>query len=246
MFRVILQWVNSGIALYLGIVEAYRLTHSQRRFILFFLSCSSRSPKAWTEERSQCNRSWCQRSQNDLPMQLTFLPCSSSSVSTMVSTYWISTMVCGMSRWWRSRQTILWQKTVELFNSSTIQLNNVGSQSCWLLHSQKSIYQFWIPQNSSYPSVSIGYWFQDPTDIQICRCSSPLYKMAHLQIPNHGLKIVFSICSWLNLWMTNPGIWRVHCIFIYFSSAYKWTHAVQTDAIQGPTLLWNYNVGPGR
>lgn len=37
----------------------------------------------------------------------------------------------------------------------------------------------------------------------------------HLWNPNHGSKILFSICSWLNLRIGNPGIQRAKCIFIF-------------------------------
>lgn len=36
----------------------------------------------------------------------------------------------------------------------------------------------------------------------------------HLWIPNSGLKILFSVCGWLNLQMRNPVIQRADCIFI--------------------------------
>lgn len=37
---------------------------------------------------------------------------------------------------------------------------------------------------------------------------------SHMQTPSCGSKILFSICSWLNSRMGNPGLWRANCVFI--------------------------------
>lgn len=46
------------------------------------------------------------------------------------------------------------------------------------LHSWKYMCNFWLSKLNYSPSVSMGYWFQDPENAQIQECSSPLYKIA--------------------------------------------------------------------
>lgn len=74
-----------------------------------------------------------------------------------------------------------------------------------------------------------------PTDTQVCGCSSPYIKncrtkhtfdLSHMQIPDCGSKILFSICSCLNSQIRNRGIWRADCIFIE-----------NNPCVSGPTQL---------
>lgn len=117
----------------------------------------------------------------------------------------------------------------------------------------KNLYIALIPTKFNYscPLLSVRDWSRTLADTKTRRHSSPYIKWcrtmdtvspSHMRIPNHGSKLLFSICSWLYLRMQNSGIWRVDCIFIEKKPLYKWTYTVQTHVVQGSTVtLFNVN-----
>lgn len=58
----------------------------------------------------------------------------------------------------------------------------------------------------------------------------------HLWNPNHGSKILFSICSWLNLRIGNPGIQRALGFFNFFKNPHVSEHTIQTHVLQSSTV----------
>lgn len=117
------------------------------------------------------------------------------------------------------------------------------------MHSQKSAYNSWFPNNLTTVSFSISrglvpgpLLILKSLDAQVphikqCRTMhivSPL----HPHIPSHGLKLLFSIRNCLNLRTRNQGIQRAdHIFFFFLKSPYKWTWAVKTHVIQGSAVV---------
>lgn len=110
------------------------------------------------------------------------------------------------------------------------------------------------PLNNYSPAlVSMGNLFQDPhgyqnlqmlkstcTDTHICihtyTCRSMhIVDPAHLQAPNRGLQIPFSIHGWLSWW--NPQVYGGTAVYLLKKSMCKWVCAVQTCLVQGSSVV---------
>ena len=74
----------------------------------------------------------------------------------------------------------------------------------------------------------------------LCKWCRPMHTVSSLppQILYRRSKILFSICSWLNPQMWNPGMQKADYTFIGKKSVYKWTSVDQTHVVQGSAMHW--------